>query len=174
LPALDGAPALWHISGVHALSYFVGFALLAAGVAGVVVPVLPGSLLLVAGTAAVAWADRFTRVGLGTVAFSAVLAAAIWAVDLAATALGARVAKASRWAVLGASAGFLVGLFLGVPGILFGPAVGAILFEYVRDPDCRKALRAGTGAFLGFLAGSVVKVALAMVLVGVVVLRLAL
>jgi uncharacterized protein YqgC (DUF456 family) len=159
---------------MHALGYLVGFALLAAGVLGVVVPLLPGSLFLVAGTLAVAWADRFTRVGFGTVLFSAVLSAAIWAVDLTAAALGARMAKASRFAVLGASVGFLVGLFLGLPGILLGPAVGAILFEYARDPDFRQALRAGTGAFLGFVAGSVLKVALAMAVVGVVVLRLAL
>lgn len=159
---------------MHVLGYVAGFALLAAGVAGVVLPVLPGSLFLVAGTAVLAWADGFQRIGWGTVVVSAALAAVIWGVDLLATALGAKVAKASRWAIVGASVGFLVGIFLGLPGILLGPAVGAILFEYARDPDYRQALKAGTGAFLGFVAGSVVKIALAMVLVGFVLLRLVL
>jgi uncharacterized protein YqgC (DUF456 family) len=158
---------------VHALGYVLGFVLLAAGVAGVVLPVIPGSLLLVAGTALVAWVNGFERIGWGTITFSVVLAALIWGVDVAATALGARVAKGSRWAVVGASVGLLVGLFLGLPGIVLGPAVGAVLFEYARDPDFRRALRAGTGAFVGFLLGSAVKVTLAMVLVGAIVLRLA-
>jgi len=170
--ALDAGPGVVHIGGVQALGYVLGFLLLAAGVLGVVLPVVPGSLLLLGGTVVVAWANGFARVGWGTLAFAAVIAALIWAVDLAATVLGTRLAKASRWAVLGAGLGLLVGLFLGLPGILLGPAVGAVLFEYARDPDARRALRAGTGAFLGFLLGSAVKVALAMVLVGTIVLRL--
>ena len=159
---------------MHVLGYALGFLALAAGAVGVVLPVVPGSLLLVAGTVVIAWADRFARVGWGTVVLSALVGTVIWAVDLAAAALGARVARASRWAVVGASVGLLVGLLFGLPGILLGPAIGAIAFEYARDPDARRALRAGTGAFLGFLLGSAVKVALAMVLVGVIVLRLAL
>jgi uncharacterized protein YqgC (DUF456 family) len=172
--ALDGWLAAGNNSGVHAVGYLAGFALLAAGVLGVVVPLVPGSLLLVLGTVTLALSDSFRRVGWGTVVFSAVLAASISAVDLAAAALGTKVAKVSRSAVLGASVGFVVGLFFGLPGILFGPAAGAMLFEYARDPRFRQALRAGTFAFLGLVAGSVVKVALALVLVGVVVLRLAL
>ncbi len=159
---------------MHALAYVLGFAALAVGIVGVVLPVLPGSVLLVVGAVLIAWADGFTRVGWGTVILSALIGALIWGVDLAAAALGARVAKASKWAVIGAGVGLLVGLFLGLPGIILGPAVGAIAFEYLHDPDTRRALRAGTGAFIGFLLGSVVKIALAMVVVGVIVVKLVL
>ncbi len=152
--------------------YILGFVALAVGILGVVLPVIPGSILLVIGAVLVAWADGFVRVGWGTVILSGVIAALIWGVDLAAAALGAHVAKASKWAVVGASVGLLVGLFLGPPGIILGPAVGAIAFEYARDPDARRALRAGMGAFLGFMLGSVVKVALAAALVGVIVFKL--
>lgn len=155
-------------------AYVVGFAALAIGIAGVVLPVLPGSLLLVGGVALIAWGDGFVHVGWGTIVFSVVVAAAIWLVDLAAAALGAKLANASRWAMLGAGVGLLVGLALGLPGILLGPPVGAIAFEYARNPDAQKALKAGVGAFVGFLLGSVVKIGLAMVLVGVIVLRLVL
>ncbi len=157
---------------MHAVGYVLGFVALAVGIVGVVLPVLPGSILLVAGAVLIAWADGFARVGWGTVILSAVIGALIWAVDLAAAALGARVAKASKWAVIGAGVGLLVGLFLGLPGIILGPAVGAIAFEYLHDPDTRRALRAGTGAFIGFLLGSVIKVALAMVVVGWIVVKL--
>src|SRR5512133_3925638 len=156
------------------LLYVLGAAALAAGVAGVVLPVLPGSALLVAGAVLVGWADGFTRVSGWTVGACAIIGAAIWAVDLAAGVLGAKAFGASRWAVIGSGVGLLAGLFLGLPGIVLGPAVGALAFEYARDPNFEKALRAGAGAFLGFVLGSAVKVALAFVLIGVLLLDLVL
>lgn len=149
-----------------ALLYALGAVALLAGLAGVVLPVLPGSLLLFAGALLVAWADGFALVGWPTLTVVGLLALLIWAVDPLAAALGARAAGASRWAVAGASLGLVVGLFLGPAGLLLGPAIGAILLEYWRDPDFERALKAGAGAFLGFLLGSVVKVTLAFVLVG--------
>jgi uncharacterized protein len=86
--------------------------------------------------------------------------------------LGAKAFGASRWAVAGAGIGLVVGLFLGVPGILFGPAVGAIALEYARDPNFGKAMKAGVGAFLGFVLGTAVKVSLAFILVGVLAFAL--
>jgi len=152
--------------------YAAGALALLLGVAGVVLPVLPGSLLLLGGAVLVAWAGDFALVGWPTLALVGVLAALIWAVDWVAAALGAKITGASRWAVVGASLGLVVGLFLGPAGILLGPAVGAILLEYWRDPDFEKALRAGAGTFLGFLLGSVVKVALAFVLIGALLVGL--
>ena len=154
------------------LLYVLGAAGLVAGLAGVVLPVLPGSLLLVAGTVAIAWADGFQRVGGWTVALAAVLAVLIWAGDLAASALGARWSGASRWAVVGAGVGLLAGLAFGIPGVVLGPAIGALAFEYARNPELKRAARAGVGAFLGFVLGSVVKITLAFVLLGAVVLDL--
>jgi len=153
------------------LLYVLGVALLVAGVAGLVVPVLPGALLLLAGVAALAWAGDFDILGWGTVAFAAAMGLAITAVDWAASLLGAKAFGASKWAVIGSAVGLLVGLFLGLPGILLGPAVGAIVFEYAKDPNFGRAARAGAGAFIGFVVGSVLKVVLAFVLLGVVALR---
>ena len=154
------------------LLYALGVLALLLGVAGVVLPVLPGSLLLFGGAVLVAWAGGFTLVGWPTLTAVGLLAAVIWAVDWVAAALGARATGASRWAVVGASLGLLVGMFLGPAGLVLGPAVGAVALEYWRDPDFQKALRAGAGAFLGFLLGSVVKVTLAFVLLGVLVVGL--
>jgi hypothetical protein len=156
------------------LLYVLGAVALLLGLAGVVLPALPGSALLVAGALLVGWADGFTRVSGWTVAVCAVLGAAIWAVDLAAGVLGAKAFGASRWAVIGSGVGLLVGLFLGLPGIVLGPAVGALAFDYARDPNFERALKAGVGAFVGFVLGSVVKVALSFVLVGVLAFALVL
>jgi hypothetical protein len=154
------------------LLYTLGAAALVAGIAGVVLPALPGSALLVAGALLVGWADGFTRVSGWTVGACAILGAAIWGVDFAAGVLGAKAFGASRWSVIGSGVGLVVGLFLGLPGIILGPAVGALVFEYARNPDFERALKAGVGAFLGFVLGSVAKVALSFVLVGVLVLAL--
>ncbi len=154
------------------LLYALGAASLVVGLVGVVLPAVPGSLLLVAGAVLVGWAEGFTRVSGLTVVLCAAIGLAIWAVDLAASLLGAKVFGASRWALLGGAVGLVVGLFFGLPGIVLGPAVGALAFEYVRDPNFGRALRAGAGTFVGFVLGSAVKVSLAFVLVGVLALAL--
>ena len=154
------------------LLYVLGAAALAVGIAGVVLPAIPGSALLVLGAFLVAWAEGFTRVSGWTVAACALIGLLIWLVDLAAGLLGAKAFGASRWAVLGAALGLVAGMFLGLPGIVLGPAVGAIVLEYARDPSFERAMKAGLGAFLGFVLGSAVKVSLAFVLVGVLVLAL--
>jgi uncharacterized protein YqgC (DUF456 family) len=151
--------------------YLLGVALLAAGVAGLVLPVLPGAVLLVLGVIALAWAGDFVVLGWGTVAFAGLMGLTITAVDWGASILGAKAFGASKWAVLGSAIGLLVGLFLGLPGIILGPAVGALVFEYAKDPNFERALKAGLGTFVGFVVGSVLKVTLAFVLVGVVALR---
>jgi uncharacterized protein YqgC (DUF456 family) len=156
------------------LLYVLGAAALLAGLAGVVLPAVPGAALLVAGAVLVAWAEDFTRVSGWTVAACAALGAAILVTDVVAGALGAKAFGASRWAVIGAGIGLLAGMFLGLPGIVLGPVVGAIALEYARDPSFGRAMKAGVGAFLGFVLGTAVKVSLAFVLVGVLALALVL
>jgi len=157
---------------VEVLLYLAGALALAAGLAGLVLPALPGAPLLLVGVLLVAWAGDFAAVGWGTVAGAAVLTGLMLAVDWAAGALGARAFGASRWAMVGAALGAVVGLFFGLPGILVGPIAGGIAFEYWKDPDFERALKAGAGVFLGFVVGSAVKVALGFALLGLLLLAL--
>jgi uncharacterized protein YqgC (DUF456 family) len=152
--------------------YALGTLALVLGLAGLVLPALPGALLMVAGVVLVAWAGHFALVGWPTVVVCALLGLAMWGVDLLAGLLGARAFGASRWAVVGSAVGVVVGLFFGLPGIVLGPAVGALAFEYYKDPDLPRAARAGAGALVGFIAGSVLKVALAFVMLGALLLAL--
>ena len=165
-------PETGYHDGVTILLYVLGVLALLVGLAGVVLPVLPGALALWGGVWLIAWAGDFQVVGAPTIAVTGVLALLIMAADWAATALGARAFGASRWAVMGATLGLLVGLFLGPVGILLGPVVGAVALELWKDPNLEKALQAGVGTLLGFLAGSVVKVVLAFLLLGVLVVGL--
>jgi len=158
---------------VEVLLYAVGAILLLAGLAGLLLPAIPASLLLFTGVGLLAWAGDFQRIGGGTLVATGVLALAILAVDGLASLLGARVFGASTWALWGATLGALVGLLFGLPGLILGPLVGAVAFEYWKDPNWEKAASAGVGVLVGFLLGSVLKVALGLLLVGLVVLRLA-
>jgi uncharacterized protein YqgC (DUF456 family) len=152
--------------------YVLGALSLVAGIAGLVLPVIPGAALLVAGVALLAWAGHLAVLGWGSIALAVVVAVLITAVDFGASVLGARAFGASRWALVGSALGLVVGLFLGLPGIILGPVVGAVVLEYARNPDFARAARAGVGTFVGFLAGSVLKVSLGFLLVGWVILRL--
>ncbi len=155
---------------MEALLYVLGAVALVVGLAGIVLPGLPGSLLLVGGVFLIAWAGNFAVVGWTTVAIAAVVAIAITAVDWLAGLMGAKAFGASKWAMVGGAVGLLAGLFFGIPGVLLGPAVGAFAFELVKDPNLKQAARSGVGALLGFLVGSVLKVAFAFFLLGVLVL----
>jgi len=152
--------------------YVLGFALVVIGIAGLVLPAIPGAILVLAGAVVVGWAEGFTRVGWMPLTFIGLLCAAIFAVDFLASVLGAKAFGASGWSILGASVGLLAGLFLGLPGIVLGPPIGAIAFEYARNPDMKKAAKAGAGALVGFVLGSAAKVALAFVAVGVLLLAI--
>jgi uncharacterized protein YqgC (DUF456 family) len=147
--------------------WILAIGLVLVGIAGTVLPGLPGAILVLAGLALAAWIDGFARVGLGTLAILAALTAATYALDLVATAVGARRFGTSWWGVLGAVAGAVVGLLFGLPGLVLGPFLGAFAAELVARRDVRQAGRAGVGAWLGLLLGTAARLALVLAMVGI-------
>lgn len=147
--------------------WLLAVALVVIGLAGVVLPALPGVPLLFAGLVVAAWAEGFAYVGGPTIAVLAALALLAWAADLAAGALGARRFGASRSAVVGAAIGTVAGLFFGLLGVLLGPFVGAVIGELLARRDLGQAGRAGFGAGVGLLLGIAAKLALAFAMLGV-------
>ena len=141
--------------------------LVAIGMAGTVLPILPGALFVLAGLTVAAWAEDFAFVGAGSLVTIAVLAALTYAVDFAAAALGAKKLGASRRALFGAMLGGLVGLFLGLPGVLLGPFVGAVIGEYTAHGNLERAGKAGLGAWLGMVFGAAAKLALMFSMLGI-------
>jgi len=141
--------------------------MVAVGLAGIVLPALPGHLLILAGLALAAWADGFRHVSGWTLGVIGVIALASFAVDFLSTALTARKLGASRRAMAGAAIGTLGGLFFGLPGLIAGPFVGAVIGELTATKDVRQAGRAGLAATIGFAIGTAVKVALAFVMIAV-------
>lgn len=154
------------------LLWILCVALIVAGLAGTVLPVLPGTVLVWGGIVLGAWIDDFQRVGTTTLTVVTVLAALAWALDYVAGLLGARKAGASRQALLGAAIGTVVGLFMGVVGVLFMPLVGAALGEYLAQKDETRAVRVGVATWVGIMLGLLAKVVLAFVMVGLFIAAL--
>lgn len=146
--------------------------LVGVGLAGIVFPALPGTVLIFAGLLLGAWADGFTRVGVFTLAVIGVIGAASYAVDFVAAALGAQRIGASRRAVAGAALGTLLGLPLGLLGVIIGPLAGAVLGELTVHDDWRRAGRVGAAAWIGFMVGVAVKIAMAFSMIGIFIVAL--
>jgi hypothetical protein len=149
------------------LLWTLAAALVLVGLAGIVIPALPGHVLIFAGLVLAAWADGFARVGIGTLVVIGVIGALSYGVDFAATALGAKHLGASRRAMVGAALGTVLGLFLGLPGLIVGPFVGAVLGELSANRDWKRAGKAGVAAWIGFAIGTAVKVGIAFAMIGI-------
>ncbi len=141
--------------------------LVLAGIAGAVLPAIPGAPLVFAGLFLGAFIDGFSKVGWFPLVVIGLLTALTFVVDFAATALGAKRVGASPLALVGAALGTVAGLFFGFVGVLVGPFAGAALGEYVARRDLRQAGRAGLGTWLGIVLGSAAKIALLLAMVGV-------
>ncbi len=141
--------------------------LILIGLAGTLLPALPGIPLVYAGMFLAAWADHFQRIGWVTLAVLGALCLIALAIDFFASLVGAKRVGASGWALFGAAAGTVVGLFFGLAGVLAGPFVGALAGELVAGGTLRRATSVGLGTWLGMVLGALVKVALAFTMLGV-------
>ena len=147
-------------------AYLVLAALLVViGLAGTVLPVLPGVLLVFAGLFIAAWAEGFARVGAVGLSIIAALAVLAFVADFVATLLGAKRVGASPRALFGAAAGGVVGIFFGIPGILLGPFLGAVAGELWARGGLKQAGKVGMGTWVGLFIAAVAKVVLAFTMI---------
>ena len=146
--------------------------LLALGLAGIILPVLPGTVLIFGGILLGAWIDDFTNVSTWTVAIAAVLTVISLIADYVAAALGAKRVGASRQAVIGAVLGTLLGIFSGLWGLIFMPLVGAAVGEYMALRNLQRAGQVGLATWIGLLLGTAVKIAIAFTMLGMFVAAL--
>jgi uncharacterized protein len=150
---------IWAISAV----------LILTGVIGLIVPLLPGTLLIFGGVALAAWGEGFTRISgitVGAVAFLTVLA---WVLEYVAGLLGAKAAGASRAALIGAAIGTVAGIFSGFWGLLVFPLIGAFVGEFHARGSASVASKVSLATWLGILVGTVAKVVIGFMMVGIFV-----
>ena len=147
------------------LLWVVAALLVLTGIAGTLLPMLPGVPLVFAGLLLAAWADGFRAVGWPVLAILAALTLASLIVEAVASSIGAKRAGATRLAVLGAAIGAGVGMFFGLPGLLLGPFVGAAAGQLLGRGDLVEAGRVGAAAWVGFAVGALAKLGLALMMI---------
>jgi hypothetical protein len=141
--------------------------LVVVGIAGTVLPALPGVPLVFVGLLLAAWIDGFAKVGWLPLVVLGLLTALSFVVDFAATALGAKRVGATKLAIAGAFVGTVIGIFLSLPGLILGPFVGAVAGELISNRDLSRAGKVGLGTWIGMVFGTAAKLALAFSMLGI-------
>ena len=141
------------------IGLIVTLLVMCVGAVGSVLPLLPGTpvVLIAAIGHKLYFGDKgaaiWVLVVLGVITGLSLL------LDYAATYFGAKKLGATWKGSTGAIVGGLIGLFFNIPGVLLGPFIGALLFEWVGGRPFGESARAGLGATLGLLAGAAGKLA---------------
>ncbi|MGE5208947.1 MAG: DUF456 domain-containing protein [Alphaproteobacteria bacterium] len=148
--------------------WFFAVAVFAVGLIGTIVPVLPGTTIILAGAIihrVVLGAEK--SIGWKTIVFLVLLTLVSYVFDFLGSHFGAKYYSATKWGALGAIFGTLVGLFFGIIGLFAGPVIGAVAGEMIAGKRMIDAGRAGWGSLLGNLGATVAKliIALAMIMI---------
>jgi uncharacterized protein YqgC (DUF456 family) len=153
--------------------WLIVLTLMVLGLAGTVIPFLPGTPLIFLGALIYAIATDWTPIGGGRLIVLGLIGALGYVMPHLAAAIGARRGGGSRWAVGGAIVGGFVGMFAGIPGLLVGPLLGAIIGELLNSGHLASSIQTGVTTFIGMVAGAVANVALAVMMIGLFLLWIA-
>ena len=152
--------------------YVLAALLIVGGLAGAVLPMLPGLPMLFGGIWLTAAVGHYQRLGVAWLLLIGALGALGVALDFIAASLGAKRVGASPRALWGASAGTVAGMFLGVPGLLLGPFVGALLGELASGTSVLRSARVGAATWLGLLFGALLKLVISFAMLGLFALAM--
>jgi uncharacterized protein YqgC (DUF456 family) len=152
------------------LLWILGAILTISGLAGMLLPFVPGAPFLLLGLIFCAWAEDFRYIGVNTLLILAFMAALTYLVEFAASILGVKKFGGSQRAMAGAALGGIVGIFFGIPGILLGPFAGAVAGELSLQRSLDQASRAGFGTVIGLAIGVAGKLAIGIAMLGLFLL----
>ena len=141
------------------------------GLAGLLLPLLPGAPVLFFGLLLGAWAEGFRYIGMWTLLLLAGMAALTYLVEFVASVFGVKKYGGSRRAMACATVGGIVGMFFGIPGILLGPFVGAVIGELSLQRSLDEASRAGFGTVVGLAMGVAGKLTIGLTMIGLFLLK---
>jgi uncharacterized protein YqgC (DUF456 family) len=132
--------------------------LMITGIAGCLLPVLPGPPLSYLGLVLL-HLTRFADISRNLFIILGAVAVIVTVIDYIVPIWGTRQFGGSKYGMRGATVGLIIGLFLGPPGIIAGPFIGAVVGELIFKDDFKYAIKAGFGSLLGFLTGVGLKLA---------------
>jgi len=130
--------------------------LLLIGFAGCILPILPGVPLSYIGIILLHLTER-VQFSTSFLITWGIIVVIVQLLDFYIPVWGTKFFGGGRWGKIGSATGIIVGLFFGPLGIILGPFFGAVLGELLSGRASQDAIRAGFGAFIGFLAGTVTK-----------------
>ena len=133
--------------------------LIISGLVGCLLPILPGPPLSFLGLLVIHF-TRFAHFTTGFLLFTAAVAIIVTILDYVVPIWGTKKFGGSKVGMWGAGIGMILGMiFLGPIGLILGPLLGAIIGESMKGANSNNALKAGIGAFLGFILGVGLKLA---------------
>ena len=154
------------------LWYVTAAVVILVGIAGTIVPALPGVPVVFAGMWLAAWVDDYALIGPGTLILLGILAGLAVLLDFVAGVLGARRVAATGAALWGATIGTVVGIFFGLAGLLLGPFIGALIGELSAGASIMRSTHVGVATWVGLLFGTIAKIALSFTMLGIFVAAL--
>ena len=143
--------------------------LMGVGILGTVIPMIPGLPMIFAGAWLAAFIDHYDKINVWVVVLLGVLMLFGLAVDWIAQTMGAKKAGATKLGIVGSLIGTFVGIFTGLWGLIFMPLLGAAIGEFIYHQDMLRSGKVGFATWLGMIIGTVVKLALAFTMIGVVI-----
>lgn len=135
-----------------------GILIMALGIIGCLVPVLPGPPFSFIGLILL-HLSRFGHFEASTLMILGGIALVVTILDYIVPIWGTKKFGGTKYGSRGATVGLIIGLFLGPAGIIIGPFLGAFIGEMIFKDDIRYAIKAGFGSLVGFLAGIGLKLA---------------
>jgi len=152
--------------------YVLAAALVVGGVAGAVLPVLPGIPMIFGGIWLAAAVDQYRHLGWAWLVAIGIVGAVGVALDFVSASLGAKRIGASPRALWGAGMGTVIGMFFGIPGLIVGPFAGAMAGELWSGTSVLRSAHVGVGTWVGMLLGMLAKVVISFLMIGMAGLAL--
>lgn len=152
--------------------YLLAAALVVGGVAGAILPVLPGIPMIFGGIWLAAAVDDYRHLGWGWLVAIGIVGAVGIALDFVSASLGAKKIGASPRALWGAGIGTIAGMFFGIPGLIVGPFAGAMAGELWSGTSVLRSAHVGVGTWVGMLVGILAKVVISFLMIGMAGLAL--
>jgi hypothetical protein len=150
----------------HIIGWVVVALLFLLGMAGAVIPVLPGVVAIIAGFVAYGLIIGWAPFGFWFWLIEAAIAVTLLVADYAVSAIGVKKFGGTKASVIGSTIGIIAGPFV-IPafGLLIGPFAGALIGELLTGASWQQSVRAGIGAVVGFFSSVVVKLLLQLLMI---------
>lgn len=148
------------------LLWSIVITLFLVGLAGIVIPFLPGIILIFAGVLVYAVATGFTTISQSTLVIIGAVTLLAWLADYYGGAVAARLGGGGRYAVAGSILGAVAGLALGGPlGLLIGTFAGALLGALYEGASAKRAATTAILAIIGTLGATIVQLLLGLAII---------